>query len=69
MPDPKYIIAIGACTIIEGMFSIDSYSTVWGVDKLIPVDVYLQGCPPKLEAIIDAITKLLMNLSLSLNFL
>ncbi|KAL8239288.1 hypothetical protein R6Q59_015855, partial [Mikania micrantha] len=41
-----------------GMFSTDSYSTVRGVDKLIPVDVYLPGCPPKPEAIIDAITKL-----------
>lgn len=40
------------------MFSTDSYSTVRGVDKLIPVDVYLPGCPPKPEAVIDAITKL-----------
>ncbi|KAL4281897.1 hypothetical protein GQ457_03G022110 [Hibiscus cannabinus] len=40
------------------MFSTDSYSTVRGVDKLIPVDVYLSGCSPKPEAVIDAITKL-----------
>jgi NAD(P)H-quinone oxidoreductase subunit K len=40
------------------MFSTDSYSTVRGVDKLIPVDVYLPGCPPKPEAIIDAVIKL-----------
>jgi NAD(P)H-quinone oxidoreductase subunit K len=40
------------------MFSTDSYSTVRGVDKLIPVDIYLPGCPPKPEAIIDAIIKL-----------
>ncbi|WVZ01894.1 hypothetical protein V8G54_022700 [Vigna mungo] len=59
MPEPKYVIAMGACTITGGMFSTDSYSTVRGVDKLIPVDVYLPGCPPKPEAIIDAITKLL----------
>jgi NAD(P)H-quinone oxidoreductase subunit K len=58
MPEPKYVIAMGACTITGGMFSTDSYSTVRGVDKLIPVDVYLPGCPPKPEAIIDAITKL-----------
>ncbi|KAM3198975.1 hypothetical protein P3L10_034127 [Capsicum annuum] len=45
MPEPKYVIAIGACTITGGMFSTDSYSTVRGVDKLIPVDVYLPGCP------------------------
>lgn len=58
MPEPKYVIAMGACTITGGMFSTDSYSTVRGVDKLIPVDVYLPGCPPKPEAIIDAIMKL-----------
>nr|YP_010716127.1 NADH dehydrogenase subunit K [Crepidomanes latealatum]WDE75862.1 NADH dehydrogenase subunit K [Crepidomanes latealatum] len=58
MPYPKYVIAMGACTITGGMFSTDSYSTVRGVDKLIPVDVYLPGCPPKPEAIIDAVTKL-----------
>nr|YP_009560128.1 NADH-plastoquinone oxidoreductase subunit K [Vandenboschia speciosa]AZZ71253.1 NADH-plastoquinone oxidoreductase subunit K [Vandenboschia speciosa] len=58
MPHPKYVIAMGACTITGGMFSTDSYSTVRGVDKLIPVDVYLPGCPPKPEAIIDAVTKL-----------
>ena len=58
MPDPKYVIAMGACTMTGGMFSTDSYSTVRGVDKLIPVDIYLPGCPPKPEAIIDAVTKL-----------
>lgn len=58
MPEPKYVIAMGACTITGGMFSTDSYSTVRGVDKLIPVDVYLPGCPPKPEAIIDAIVRL-----------
>nr|QWY89047.1 NADH-plastoquinone oxidoreductase subunit K [Lophira alata]QWY89132.1 NADH-plastoquinone oxidoreductase subunit K [Lophira lanceolata] len=63
MPEPKYVIAMGACTITGGMFSIDSYSTVRGVDKLIPVDVYLPGCPPKPEAVIDAITKLRKKIS------
>ncbi|KAH6556681.1 hypothetical protein KP509_1Z161800 [Ceratopteris richardii] len=58
MPEPKYVIAMGACTITGGMFSTDSYSTVRGVDKLIPVDIHLSGCPPKPEAIIDAVTKL-----------
>ncbi len=58
MPDPKYVIAMGACTITGGMFSTDSYTVVRGVDKVIPVDVYLPGCPPKPEAIIDAIIKL-----------
>nr|YP_009670974.1 NADH-plastoquinone oxidoreductase subunit K [Passiflora arbelaezii]QCX30272.1 NADH-plastoquinone oxidoreductase subunit K [Passiflora arbelaezii] len=63
MPEPKYVIAMGACTITGGMFSTDSYSTVRGVDKLIPVDAYLPGCPPKPEAVIDAITKLRKKIS------
>lgn len=58
MPEPKYVIAMGACTITGGMFSVDSPSAVRGVDKLIPVDVYIPGCPPRPEAIIDAIVKL-----------
>jgi NAD(P)H-quinone oxidoreductase subunit K len=58
MPEPKYVIAMGACTITGGMFSTESYTTVRGVDKLIPVDVYLPGCPPKPESIIDAVIKL-----------
>ena len=63
MPEPKYVIAMGACTITGGMFSVDSPSTVRGVDKLIPVDVYLPGCPPRPEAIIDAIIKLRKKIS------
>ncbi|HEY9907615.1 MAG TPA: NADH dehydrogenase subunit K [Thermosynechococcaceae cyanobacterium] len=63
MPDPKYVIAMGACTITGGMFSTDSPSAVRGVDKLIPVDIYLPGCPPRPEAIIDAIIKLRKKIS------
>ena len=58
MSEPKYVIAMGACTITGGMFSTDSPTTVRGVDKLIPVDVYIPGCPPRPEAIFDAIIKL-----------
>jgi NAD(P)H-quinone oxidoreductase subunit K len=58
MAEPKYVIAMGACTITGGMFSVDSPSAVRGVDKLIPVDVYIPGCPPRPEAVIDAIIKL-----------
>ncbi|HEY9704333.1 MAG TPA: NADH dehydrogenase subunit K, partial [Allocoleopsis sp.] len=58
MPAPKYVIAMGACTITGGMFSVDSPSAVRGVDKLIPVDVYIPGCPPRPEAIFDAVIKL-----------
>jgi NAD(P)H-quinone oxidoreductase subunit K len=58
MPEPKYVIAMGACTITGGMFSVDSPTAVRGVDKLIPVDLYIPGCPPRPEAIMDAIIKL-----------
>lgn len=63
MPDPKYVIAMGACTITGGMFSMDSPSAIRGVDKIIPVDVYIPGCPPRPEAIIDAIIKLRKKIS------
>jgi NAD(P)H-quinone oxidoreductase subunit K len=49
---------MGACTITGGMFSADSTTAVRGVDKLIPVDLYLPGCPPRPEAIFDAVIKL-----------
>ena len=58
MPEPKYVIAMGACTITGGMFSADSTTAVRGVDKLIPVDLYLPGGPPRPEAIFDAVIKL-----------
>ena len=58
MPEPKYVMAMGACTITGGMFSLDSTTAVRGVDKLIPVDVYIPGCPPRPEAIFDALVKL-----------
>lgn len=63
MPEPKYVIAMGACTITGGMFSVDSPTAVRGVDKLIPVDVYLPGCPPRPEAVMDAIVKLRKKIS------
>jgi NADH-quinone oxidoreductase subunit B len=58
MPEPKYVIAMGACTCGGGMFANTSYSVVNGIDKIIPVDIYLPMCPPKPESLIDAIKKL-----------
>ncbi|MGL5875523.1 MAG: NADH-quinone oxidoreductase subunit NuoB [Xenococcaceae cyanobacterium] len=58
MPEPKYVIAMGACMITGGMFSADSPTAVRGADKILPIDVYIPGCPPRPEAIIDAIVKL-----------
>jgi NAD(P)H-quinone oxidoreductase subunit K len=63
MPEPKYVMAMGACTITGGMFSSDSTTAVRGVDKLIPVDLYIPGCPPRPEAIIDAVVKLRKKVS------
>ena len=62
MPEPKYVIAMGACTCGGGMFTETSYSVVKGIDKIIPVDIYLPMCPPKPESLIDAIVKLQNNI-------
>ena len=62
MAEPKYVIAMGACTCGGGMFAETSYSVVKGIDKIIPVDIYLPMCPPKPESLIDAIQKLQQNI-------
>ena len=57
MPEPKYVIAMGACAIAGGPFA-DSYSVVSGVDELLPVDVYIPGCPPRPEMLLNAMLEL-----------
>ncbi len=54
MPEPKLVVAIGSCGLSGGIFR-DAYNVLGGVDKVIPVDVYVPGCPAKPEAIIDGV--------------
>lgn len=58
MPEPKAVVAIGACGLSGGIFH-DCYNVIGGADKVIPVDVYVPGCPAKPEAIIDGVVKAL----------
>ena len=56
MPEPKWCIAMGACASTGGVF--DNYAMTQGVDRFIPVDVYIPGCPPRPEGVIDAVMKI-----------
>jgi NADH-quinone oxidoreductase B subunit len=58
MPDPKWVIAMGNCTVSGGIFYYDTYSVVRGADSFLPVDVYISGCPPRPEALQDGIIQL-----------
>jgi NADH-quinone oxidoreductase subunit B len=56
MPDPKWVISMGACASTGGVF--DTYTLVQGVDGFIPVDIYIPGCPPRPEDLIDAVIQI-----------
>jgi len=61
MPEPKFVIAVGSCALSGGAFQ-GCYNILGGIDQVIPVDVYVPGCPPRPEAIIDGVVKLLEQL-------
>ena len=67
MPEPKFVVAVGACALTGGVFR-GCYNVMDGIDSLLPVDAYIPGCPPRPEAIIDGVVKLLSSLNSAAKF-